>query len=41
MVRSTDAAAIKAKMEKMLAKPPKDFRRSLKDWANKQGVELG
>ncbi|MEQ7873526.1 phosphoenolpyruvate--protein phosphotransferase [Sphingomonas sp. ASV193] len=40
MIRSLDGAAAAAKLETMLAKPPKDFRRALGDWARKQGVVL-
>jgi len=41
MIRSIDAAATRDKLAKMLANPPKDFRRTLKDWAKRQGVDLG
>ena len=40
MVRSIDAAAVRAKMDKLLAKPPRDLRRLLNEWAKKQGVVL-
>ncbi|MEO7503693.1 MAG: putative PEP-binding protein, partial [Sphingomicrobium sp.] len=41
MIRSLDAAAIAAKMEMLLAKPPRDLRRRLTEWARKHGVALG
>jgi phosphotransferase system enzyme I (PtsP) len=41
MVRSLDAAAARARMEKLLAKPPKDMRKTLHDWAKRHGVALG
>ena len=40
MVRSLDAAAITAKMDALLAKPPRDCRRALHDWAKKHAVVL-
>jgi len=40
MVRSIDAAAVRAKVEALLAKPPRDMRRSLTEWAKKHGVAL-
>ena len=41
MVRSIDAAAVRTKVESLLAKPPANMRKSLGDWAKKQGVALG
>ena len=41
MVRSIDAEAVRAKLETLLAKPPAHMRKSLADWAKKQGVALG
>ena len=38
MVRSLDAAAIRARMDQLLAKPPRDMRRALTDWARKNNV---
>ncbi|MDP9164248.1 MAG: phosphoenolpyruvate--protein phosphotransferase [Pseudomonadota bacterium] len=40
MVRSIDAGAVRAKLEAVLAKPPRDMRKILGDWAKKQGVAL-
>ncbi|CAA9512693.1 MAG: Phosphoenolpyruvate-protein phosphotransferase of PTS system [uncultured Sphingomonas sp.] len=40
MIRSLDAAAIRAKMEVLLARPPRDMRKTLVDWARKHGVAL-
>ena len=33
MVRSLDAAAVRSRMDQLLAKPPKDMRKALTDWA--------
>ena len=41
MVRSLDAAAVRSRMEKLLAKPPRDMRRTLHDWAKRHKVALG
>jgi phosphotransferase system enzyme I (PtsP) len=41
MVRSLDAAAIQAKMASLLAKPPRDMRRTLTEWARRAGIRLG
>jgi phosphotransferase system enzyme I (PtsP) len=40
MVRSLDAAAIEAKMATLLARPVRDTRRVLTDWARRKGVKL-
>jgi phosphotransferase system enzyme I (PtsP) len=40
MVRSLDAAAVEAKMTALLAKPVRDMRRVLTDWARRKGVKL-
>ena len=40
MVRSIDAAQVRAKLEQLLAKPPRDMRRALSEWARKQGAIL-
>jgi len=40
MVRSLDRAALIAKMEGLLASPPRDMRAVLTAWAAEQGVEL-
>ncbi|MEO5809523.1 MAG: phosphoenolpyruvate--protein phosphotransferase, partial [Sphingomicrobium sp.] len=41
MVRSLDAGAVSVKMESLLAKPPRDLRRRLTEWARKHGVAIG
>ncbi len=41
MVRSLDAAAVRARLEKLLAKPPRDMRKALMDWAKRHAVALG
>ncbi|HEX8413443.1 MAG TPA: putative PEP-binding protein, partial [Sphingomicrobium sp.] len=38
MVRSLDASAIRAKMEQLLAKPPRDMRKTITEWARKHSV---
>jgi phosphotransferase system enzyme I (PtsP) len=40
MIRSLDAAAVEAKMAALLAKPSRDTRRLLTDWARRKGVKL-
>jgi len=41
MVRSIDAAAVRARVEALLAKPPAKMRKALGDWAKRHGVALG
>jgi phosphotransferase system enzyme I (PtsP) len=41
MVRSLDSALVRARMEKLLAKPPRDMRKALSDWAKRHSVVLG
>ena len=41
MTRSLDAAAIKSRMDQLLAKPPKDVRKALTDWAKRHNVTIG
>ena len=41
MVRSLDSAAIRGRMATLLAKPPKDMRRTLADWARRHKVVIG
>jgi phosphotransferase system enzyme I (PtsP) len=41
MVRSLDAGAIRGRMEQLLAKPPKDMRKALCDWARRHSVTIG
>jgi len=41
MIRSLDAGAVRTRMEQLLARPPRDMRRALIDWAKRQGVVLG
>jgi phosphotransferase system enzyme I (PtsP) len=40
MVRSLDAAAARARLDQLLAKPPKDMRKALTDWARKHSVTI-
>ncbi|WP_028969502.1 phosphoenolpyruvate--protein phosphotransferase [Sphingomonas sp. URHD0057] len=41
MVRSLDAAAVRARVEQLLEHPPKDMRRTLGDWARRHSVTIG
>jgi phosphotransferase system enzyme I (PtsP) len=41
MIRSLDAAAIRARMEQWLARPPQDIRKALSDWARRHRVAIG
>ena len=41
MIRSLDAAAIRTRMDQLLARPPKDIRKTLGDWARKHDVTIG
>jgi phosphotransferase system enzyme I (PtsP) len=38
MVRSLDASEIRCRMDQLLARPPKDTRKALHDWARRHGV---
>jgi phosphotransferase system enzyme I (PtsP) len=40
MVRSLDAAAIRDRMDQLLARPPADLRKALTDWARRHGVAI-
>lgn len=40
MIRSLDASAVTAKVEALLAKPPRDMRKTLTDWAKRHGAAL-
>jgi phosphotransferase system enzyme I (PtsP) len=41
MIRSLDAGAARAKVESLLAKPPRDMRKALTDWAKRHSVAIG
>jgi phosphotransferase system, enzyme I, PtsP len=41
MVRSVDAAAVRSRLDQLLARPPKDMRRALSDWARRHSVTIG
>jgi phosphotransferase system enzyme I (PtsP) len=41
MVRSLDVEATRAKLDKLLATPPRDMRKSLSDWARRHDVMIG
>jgi phosphotransferase system enzyme I (PtsP) len=40
MVRSLDAASVRARLDQVLAKPPKDMRKALTDWARRHSVTI-
>jgi phosphotransferase system enzyme I (PtsP) len=40
MVRSLDASAVRARLDQLLASPPRDMRRALKDWARRHSVTV-
>ncbi|MFL6830481.1 MAG: putative PEP-binding protein, partial [Sphingomicrobium sp.] len=41
MVRSLDASAVRARLEQMLARPPRDMRKALTEWARRHSVVVG
>jgi phosphotransferase system enzyme I (PtsP) len=41
MIRSLDAGAIRARMDQLLAKPPKDMRKALTEWGRRHNVVTG
>jgi phosphotransferase system enzyme I (PtsP) len=41
MVRSLEAAGVRSRMDQLLAKPPKDMRKALADWARRHSVTIG
>src|SRR5689334_1675994 len=41
MVRSLDASAARARLDQLLAKPPKDMRKALSNWARRHSVTIG
>ena len=41
MIRSLDAEAIRGRMEQLLARPPRDMRKALSEWARRHGVTIG
>jgi phosphotransferase system enzyme I (PtsP) len=41
MVRSLDASAARARLEQLLARPPRDVRKALTDWARRHSVTIG
>jgi phosphotransferase system enzyme I (PtsP) len=41
MVRSVDAAAVRARLDQLLARPPRDMRKALTDWARRHSVTIG
>jgi len=40
MIRSLDAEAIRVRMDQLLAKPPKDVRKALTEWARRHNVTI-
>jgi phosphotransferase system enzyme I (PtsP) len=41
MIRSLDAGTLRARMEQVLGKPPRDMRKALTDWARRHSVTIG
>jgi phosphotransferase system enzyme I (PtsP) len=41
MVRSLDAAAVRSRLDQLLARPPRDMRRALGEWARRNRVVIG
>lgn len=41
MIRSLNSAAIRTRMDQLLAKPPRDMRKALSDWARRHSVVIG
>jgi phosphotransferase system enzyme I (PtsP) len=41
MVRSLDAAAVRSRLDQLLAKPPRDMRKALTEWAKRHNVTIG
>ena len=41
MIRSLDAATLRSRMDQLLARPPKDLRKALSDWARRHSVVIG
>jgi phosphotransferase system enzyme I (PtsP) len=41
MVRSLDASAARARLDQLLARPPRDMRKALTEWARKHSVTIG
>jgi phosphotransferase system enzyme I (PtsP) len=40
MIRSLDAGAVRGKLESLLARPPRDMRKALTDWAKRHSIAL-
>jgi len=40
MVRSLDAAVVRARLDQLLARPPRDMRKTLTDWARRHSVTI-
>src|SRR5438309_6041137 len=41
MIRSLDAAAVRGRLDQLLARPPRDMRKALNDWARRHSVTIG
>jgi phosphotransferase system enzyme I (PtsP) len=41
MVRSLDASAARARLDQLLARPPRDMRKALAEWARRHAVTIG
>jgi len=40
MVRSLDAAAVRQRLDQLLARPPRNLRKALSDWARRHSVQI-
>jgi phosphotransferase system enzyme I (PtsP) len=40
MIRSLDAAAVRSRVGQLVANPPKDMRRALREWARRHSVTI-
>jgi phosphotransferase system enzyme I (PtsP) len=41
MVRSLDAAAVRSRLDQLVARPPRDMRKALTEWARRHSVTIG
>src|SRR3954470_16224795 len=41
MVRSLDAGAVRTRLDQLLARPPRDMRKAVTDWARRHSVTIG
>ena len=41
LIRSLDAGAVRARVGQLLARPPRDMRKTLSEWARRHSVTIG